>query len=203
MSASAAALPPTCHRGISRHANAAPSATSAIKRLAKIGLLSARSFGFAINPVYRDLSMPSLRTLLPVRNAVVRARIWWWNRFWGMDIHPTARISLSAKLDKTNPGGIHIGEFTAVTFRVSILAHDMSRRFRADTVIGANCFIGAHSIILPGVTIGDGSIVAAGSVVNRDVPANSIVAGNPAKVIRSDIETTKFGVLKEHLPPLP
>ncbi|WP_375291704.1 acyltransferase [Qipengyuania sp.] len=142
--------------------------------------------------------MLTLRPFLPLRNAVVRARIAWWNRFWGMDIHPTARISLKAHLDKTHPKGIHIGSCTTVTFGVAILAHDMARRMRRDTVIGKDCFIGAHSIILPGVTVGDGSIVAAGSVVNRDVPPGCIVAGNPAKVIREGIRTVPYGVLAEH-----
>lgn len=141
--------------------------------------------------------MRSLAPLLPLRNALVRVRNAWWNRFWGMDIHPTARISLKAHLDKTHPVGIHIGEYTTVTFGVAILAHDMARSFQADTRIGKNCFIGAHSVILPGVTIGDSSIVAAGSVVNRDVPPGSIVAGNPARVIREGIETVRYGIIAE------
>lgn len=142
--------------------------------------------------------MRSLRPLLPLRNALVRLRNAWWNRFWGMDIHPTARISFKAHLDKTYPAGIHIGEYTTVTFGVAILAHDMARSFQADTRIGRNCFIGAHSIILPGITVGDGSIVAAGAVVNRDVPPGSIVAGNPAKVIKEGIETVPYGIIAEN-----
>lgn len=51
-----------------------------------------------------------------------------------------------------------------------------------------NVFIGAHSIVVGNVKIGPNAIIAAGSVVTKDVPANSIVGGNPAKVI-SDMET--------------
>lgn len=50
--------------------------------------------------------------------------------------------------------------------------------------IGSNVWIGGHSTILPGVTIGNNSIIGAGSLVNKDVPANVVVAGNPAKVIK-------------------
>lgn len=51
-------------------------------------------------------------------------------------------------------------------------------------IIKKNCFIGAHSIILKGVTIGEGSVIGAGSVITKDVPSNEVWAGNPAKYIR-------------------
>ena len=51
--------------------------------------------------------------------------------------------------------------------------------------IGNNVFIGMRSIILPGVTIGDNVIVGAGSIVTKDIPSNSVVAGVPARVIKS------------------
>ena len=50
--------------------------------------------------------------------------------------------------------------------------------------VGNNVWIGGHSVIIGGVTIGDNAVVAAGSVVIRDVPANTLVAGNPARVVR-------------------
>lgn len=54
--------------------------------------------------------------------------------------------------------------------------------------IGNNVWIGGSCVILPGVNIGDNSIVAAGSVVTKDVPSNTIVAGNPAKILRQITE---------------
>lgn len=59
----------------------------------------------------------------------------------------------------------------------------------APIVIGENCWIGENSRICKGVTIGDGSIVAANSIVTKDVPSNCIVAGNPAKVVKKNIDT--------------
>lgn len=58
----------------------------------------------------------------------------------------------------------------------------------APIIIGENCWIGSHVRICKGVTIGDNSVVAACSVVTKDVPANCIVAGNPAKVVKTDID---------------
>ena len=55
-------------------------------------------------------------------------------------------------------------------------------------VIGNHVWIGAKAMIMKGVTIGDGAIVAAGAIVTKDVPANTIVAGVPAKVINTDVE---------------
>lgn len=51
-------------------------------------------------------------------------------------------------------------------------------------VLKRNCWIGAGAVILPGVTVGENSIVGAGSVVTKDVPDNTVVAGNPAKFVK-------------------
>ncbi len=99
-------------------------------------------------------------------------------------------IYSNCRIDKTKESKIYIGENCVLT-GCTLLAHDAStRRYTGETYfapirIGNNCFIGMHAIILPGVTIGDNSIVGAGSVVTHDVPSNSVVAGNPAKVIKT------------------
>lgn len=54
--------------------------------------------------------------------------------------------------------------------------------------IGNKVWIATNAIILPGVTIGDGAIIAAGAVVTKDVPSRSMVAGVPAKVIKENVE---------------
>ncbi len=129
-----------------------------------------------------------------LREVVLELRRQYFVRVWKMDIGEGTAISTSAKLDKTNPQGIHIGQYSVVTFGAAILTHDYVNKLNRDVRIGDNCFIGAHSIILPGVTIGDGCIVAAAAVVARDVPAGSLVAGNPARVVERNIKTTHYGV---------
>ena len=70
-----------------------------------------------------------------------------------------------------------------------ILAHDASTiihcgKTRVEkTVIGKNVFLGANAVILPGVVVGDNSIIGAGAVVTKNVPSDSIVVGNPARVV--------------------
>jgi acetyltransferase-like isoleucine patch superfamily enzyme len=119
--------------------------------------------------------------------------MWFFRSIMKMDIHPTVEISLSAKLDMTFPPGVHIAEDSFVAFNARILTHDRTRGLYAHTRVGRNCFIGGESLIMPGVTIGDNCVVGAGSVVTKDVPPRSIVAGNPARVIRSDIEVGPYG----------
>ena len=137
-----------------------------------------------------------LRTMmLWTRWSIMALRRLYYVRGLGMDIDPRAEFSLKAHLDLTNPRGVHVGPDSYIAFGAVILSHDMTRGLHVDTRIGARCFVGAHAIVLPGVTIGDGCIVGAGSVVTRDVPPATIVAGNPARVVREGITTYRFGCL--------
>ena len=134
-----------------------------------------------------------LNRLRGVRNLMVALRRLYYTRLWGMDIDPTAQFSLSASFDRTFPLGVHIGAQSYVAFDVRILTHDMTRGLYLHTRIGRNCFIGGRSLILPGVEIGDNCVVGAGSVVTRSIPPRSLVAGNPARILRSDIEVGPYG----------
>ena len=86
-------------------------------------------------------------------------------------------------------GGITIGDETQIAANVQLISnnHDLNDRnviTCKPIKIGRRVWIGAGATILPGVTIGDNSIVGAGSVVTKDVPADIIVAGNPARFIK-------------------
>jgi acetyltransferase-like isoleucine patch superfamily enzyme len=89
-------------------------------------------------------------------------------------------------------GGITIEDNVQIAPRVNITSEnhplDPANRKSLDlkaVVIKRNVWIGAGAIILPGVTVGENAVVAAGAVVNKDVPANTVVAGVPAKIIRT------------------
>ena len=88
-------------------------------------------------------------------------------------------------------GGIFIGDGTLIghnvvlaTLNHGIVPEERHDLFPAPIHIGKNVWIGANVTVLPGVTIGDNAVIAAGAVVTKDVPANVVVAGVPAKVIR-------------------
>jgi acetyltransferase-like isoleucine patch superfamily enzyme len=129
-----------------------------------------------------------------LREVIQRLRRQYFNRVWQMQLGEGSCVSFSAKLDKTNPRGLHIGKYTVVTFGAAILTHDYVNGVDRDVYIGDNCFIGAHALILPGVRIGNNCIVAAGSLVARDIPAGCLVAGNPARVVETNLKTTHYGV---------
>ena len=94
-------------------------------------------------------------------------------------------------LDPSHCWLITIGDNVTMAPRVHILCHDASTKTFLNytkigrVTIGDNVFIGAESVVLPGVTIGNNVIIGANSTVTRDVPDNCVVAGSPAKVICS------------------
>ena len=111
-------------------------------------------------------------------------------------IDATSSISLSSRMLAGGPGSIRIGPESLVAFKTLLYTRDPATFADKPIKVGRRCFIGGGATLLPGVTIGDESIVAAGSVVMNDVPSRTIVAGNPATVIRSGIEVGRFGRLK-------
>lgn len=84
-----------------------------------------------------------------------------------------------------------IGARCAISWDVQILDTDYHEIVGTPTTkpvtIGDDVWIGTRAVILKGVTIGDGAVVAAGSIVRSDVPAHSVVGGNPARVLREDV----------------
>jgi len=142
---------------------------------------------------YRKAKRLGLNRLWAIRSVLHSVRLWYLRGVWRMDIHPSCQLSLSAKLDFTYPQGVHVGANSYLAFESRILCHDRTRGLYLHTRIGNNCFIGGRSLILPGVTIGDGCVVGAGSVVTKSVPDACVVVGNPARVLRKNVIVGPYG----------
>jgi len=110
----------------------------------------------------------------------------------GKNIHVGKNVFINSGCCFQDQGGIFIGDGVLIGHNVVLatLNHAVDPQKRSDMFpapirIGNNVWIGAQATVLPGVTIDDGAIVAAGAVVTRDVPANVIVGGVPAKIIKN------------------
>ena len=143
------------------------------------------------------MAFRSLNQFLTLRQKVTGARKRWLRFRSGVDLHPSVIISLSTRLVTRERGAIAVGPETLVAFKTLVMSYDPRTRGDRPVKIGRRCFIGGGSTVLPGVTIGDESIVAAGAIVDRDVPPRCIVAGNPAAIIARDIRVGAYGYLVE------
>ena len=107
----------------------------------------------------------------------------------GMKVGKNFNRQQGCFLDPTHCYLIEIGDDVTMSIRVTLMAHDASTKkltgyTRLGKIkIGNHVFVGANVTILPGVTVGDYAVIGAGSVVTHDVPAGTVVAGVPARVI--------------------
>ncbi len=125
----------------------------------------------------------------------------------GIKIGKYTYVSPKAYLDTHKPGKIVIGENCYITGNVIILTHSDTRRggplgiwekeggkrIHGDVIIGNNVFVGAASLVMPGVKIGDNVIVGAMSLVNKDIPEGKIAVGIPAKVVGNTMDHVRNG----------
>ena len=114
----------------------------------------------------------------------------WGGHFVRVGHHVFANFGLTLVDDTT----ITIGDYTMIGPNVTLAAaghpvlpelREQGLQYNAPVVIGRNCWLGAGVLVMPGVTIGDNTVVGAGSVVTKDLPANVVAVGNPCRVLRS------------------
>ena len=118
---------------------------------------------------------------------------------FGMNLHLGKNVFINSGCCFQDQGGIYIGDNTLIGHQVvfATINHDMDPEKRGSMEfkpihVGKNVWIGAQVCVLPGVTIGDDSVIGAGSVVTKDIPAGVLAAGNPCRVIREISEADKL-----------
>jgi hypothetical protein len=131
-------------------------------------------------------------------------------------VHPSSRVTNWEKIERrgnNNPGaspgcyiqagnGIILGHNVLIGPNVGIISANHSKNdFKQwkkvqPITIGNNVWIGMNTVVLPGVSIGDNAVIGAGSVVTKDIPANSVAGGNPCKVIRKNGERKENDPIK-------
>jgi acetyltransferase-like isoleucine patch superfamily enzyme len=118
---------------------------------------------------------------------------WLYTTFLGLKVGEQTSFALMVMLDVMFPEKISVGRNTVIGYNTTILAHEyLIKEYRLGPVdIGSEVMIGANSTILPGISIGDGAIVSAGTLVHKDVPAGAFVGGNPMRIIYSKEDMEK------------
>jgi galactoside O-acetyltransferase len=109
------------------------------------------------------------------------------NVYFGKGVYANFNLTL---VDDTH---IYVGDYTMLGPNVVLATaghpilpelRPLAYQFNMPVHIGKNCWLGAGVVVLPGVTIGDNSVIGAGSIVTKDIPANVVAVGNPCKVLR-------------------
>ncbi|MTH53776.1 acetyltransferase [Bacillus mangrovi] len=118
---------------------------------------------------------------------------WLYRTFLGVQVGKQTSFALMVMLDIMFPEKIKVGRNTVIGYNTTILAHEyLIKEYRlGDVIIGDEVMVGANTTILPGVVIGDGAIVSAGTLVHKDVPAGAFAGGNPMQIIYTKEEMEK------------
>ncbi|ALC82426.1 MULTISPECIES: acyltransferase [Bacillus] len=115
----------------------------------------------------------------------LKMKNWLYRTFLHMKIGDQTSFALMVMLDIMFPEKISVGRNTVIGYNTTILAHEyLIKEYRLGEVkIGDEVMIGANTTILPGIVIGDGAVISAGTLVHKDVPSGAFVGGNPMQFI--------------------
>lgn len=135
--------------------------------------------------------------VLKTAQTLPMSRVWRANiyRLAGVDIEKGIVRIGKASMDTIYPEDIHIGRGTVITNGCVFITHfyDITNLkehayYRGEIRIGRNCYVGSNAIFSKPVTVGDGAVIGAGSVVTKDIPPYEVWAGVPARFIRRRCE---------------
>ena len=113
--------------------------------------------------------------------------------FGGKHVHLGKQVYANFHLTLVDDTHIYIGDYTMLGPNVTLATaghpilpelREKGLQFNMPVHIGRNCWLGAGVVVMPGVTIGDNSVIGAGSIVTKDIPANVVAVGNPCRVLR-------------------
>ncbi|MDA8352186.1 MAG: acyltransferase [Firmicutes bacterium] len=132
--------------------------------------------------VFRNVIVAEVGRFIPFfswKNALYR-------RLLGMQVGEQTAFAFKVTVDLLYPERIKVGRNTIIGYNTTLLTHEyLVDEYRVgDVEIGDSVMIGANSTLLPGIRIGDGAVVGAASLVNRDIPPGAFAAGNPVRIIR-------------------
>lgn len=122
------------------------------------------------------------------------------SNFGGHHVHFGNSVYANFNLTLVDDTHIYVGDHTMFGPNVVVATaghpivpelRELAYQYNAPVHIGRNCWLGAGVIVLPGITIGDNSVIGAGSVVTKDIPANVVAVGNPCRVLREINEQDK------------
>ncbi len=111
----------------------------------------------------------------------------------GKHVHFGKNVYANFNLTLVDDTHIYVGDYTLIGPNVTIATaghpvlpelREQAYQYNAPVRIGRNCWIGAGAILVPGVTVGDNTVIGAGSVVTKDIPSNVVAVGNPCRVMR-------------------
>jgi len=142
--------------------------------------------------VYRTVSfVKAVRNFVFIQisryTPLLAVKRWIYRRVLGMQVGEKSSFALMVMPDVFFPERIKVGRNCIIGYNTTILTHEyLITEYRlGDVVIGDEVMIGANCTVLPGVVIGDGAVVAAGSVVHKDVAPGAFVGGNPLRTLGS------------------
>lgn len=124
----------------------------------------------------------------------------------GHHVHFGKRVYANFNLTLVDDSHIYVGDYTMIGPNVTIATaghpilpelREKNYQYNIPVHIGKNCWLGAGVIVLPGVTIGDNTVIGAGSIVTKDIPANVVAVGNPCRVLREINEHDKEYYFKD------